>query len=170
MSAGTVRTTGNPDKYDGAALRAYYTDKDAYLNSAQLDLLEVWTGWRYVLTFHRVVDGTSNTIAFGEKFYPRSSKGGVLYNGDFQSQYIRYAGHEGTQDPVTQRWTTEHALITDSNYGASDWNVRFTAANHPGIGMFAFLDGSVQAIPASVSLEVLHRLAKRDDGEVIPGY
>jgi prepilin-type N-terminal cleavage/methylation domain-containing protein len=170
ISGGATNGGGVATFWDGAGFRAYYTNRDAYLNSAQTDMYEIWPGWRYMLNFASIVDGLSNTLLIGEKFYPQTSTGGVIYNGDLQSQYLRWAGHEGTQDPVTKKWTTERALITDANYGASDWTARFTAVNHAGIGMFVSLDGSVQALSASVDLEVLHRLAKRDDGLPIPSY
>jgi prepilin-type N-terminal cleavage/methylation domain-containing protein len=164
MCAGATNGGGVATYWDGAGYRAFYTDKNAYLNSAQTNMFEIWPGWRYMLNFGSISDGLSNTLLVGEKFYPPTSNGGVLYNGDFQSQYIRWLGREGTQDPVTKRWTTERPFITDRNYGASDWTARFSAVNHTGIAMFAFLDGSVHSIPGSTDLEVLHRLSKRDDG------
>ncbi len=167
VSGGASNAGGVATGWDGAGGRAWYTDKAAYLNSAQTNMFEIWPSWRYIVKVANITDGLSNTFAVGEKFYPQTSTGGVIYNGDFQSQYLRWAGREGTQDPVTQRWTIERALINDKNYGVSDWTARFSAVNHPGIGMFAFLDGSVNTISASVDLEVLHRQAKRDDGLVI---
>jgi len=168
MCAGATNGGGVASNWDGAGFRAYYTDRNAYLNSAQTNMFEVWPSWRYMLKFASITDGLSNTYLIGEKFYPQSSSGGVIYNGDNQSQYIRWAGREGTQDPVTKKWTTERGLITDRNYAASDWTARFSAVNHLGIGMFVFLDGSVNAVRVSVDIEVLHRQAKRDDGLVIP--
>ncbi|MDR1958015.1 MAG: DUF1559 domain-containing protein, partial [Planctomycetaceae bacterium] len=38
---------------------------------------------------------------------------------------------------------------------------------HPGVGQFAFGDGSVQAISATVSFDVLHYLARVDDGQAV---
>jgi prepilin-type N-terminal cleavage/methylation domain-containing protein len=168
MSAGATNGGGVATNWDGAGYRAFYLDRSAYLNSSQTDMFEVWPGWRYVLKFRDVTDGLSGTYLIGEKFYLRTSNGGVIYNGDYQSQYLRWAGREGTQDPATGRWTTERGLVTDRDYAASDWNVRFSAANHLGVGMFVFLDGSVAPVRAAADLEVVHRQAKRNDGLVTP--
>ena len=41
---------------------------------------------------------------------------------------------------------------------------------HPGICQFAFCDGSVHALPVTINLVTLGRLAARNDGEPIPEY
>src|SRR5262245_54773040 len=158
------------DKHNGAGFRAWYPDKGAYLNSAQTDMYEIWPGWRYMRKIAHFTDGTSNSLVFGEKFYPPTSRGGIIYNGDNQSNYIRQAGHDGPLDAVTGRWTTESPLVTDPTYSASDWTTRFAASHHSGIGMFAFADGSVRVLQGSIALETLHRLAVINDGLPVPDF
>ncbi len=169
MCAGTDNN-GLANLWNGAAYRAFYPDKGTYLNSAQTDLFEIWPGWRYMRKVAHFTDGVSNSLAFGERYYRPGTNGGVIFNGDLQTQYVRWAGHFGTQDPVTQRWTTEYALITDPNYTASDWNTRFAASHHPGIGMFALADGSVRPLAGTINLETLHRLSMINDGLPVPDF
>jgi prepilin-type N-terminal cleavage/methylation domain-containing protein/prepilin-type processing-associated H-X9-DG protein len=160
---------GNPLDWNGVAYRAFYASgQGGYLNSAQTNMYERWPGWVYVINHASVTDGASNTFIAGEKYYAQTSKGGVIWNGDYQSNYIRFAGRDGTQDPVTGRWTTENGLITDRN--ATDDGLHFTAANHQGLGNFVFVDGSVHLIKASISIEVLHRLSVRNDGLPVGDY
>jgi len=127
-----------------------------------------WTTWVHPKKFSDVTDGLSNTVFIGEKFAKPGSNGGVVFNGDNQSQYIRFLGHSGTQDPTTLRWTTEYGLITDQAYSAADWNQRFAATHHTGLGQFVFGDGSVRAVKANTDLEILYRLASIRDGLVLP--
>jgi prepilin-type N-terminal cleavage/methylation domain-containing protein len=158
------------DRHNGAGFRAWYVDRGTYLNSAQVDMFEIWPSWRYVRKIAHFTDGTSNTFVFGEKYYPPTSRGGIIYNGDNQSNYIRQAGHDGTQDPVTGRWTTESPFITDPTYTASDWTNRFAASHHYGIGMLAFADGTVRPVNGTIALETLHRLAVINDGFPVPDF
>ena len=162
--------TGTPADWNGVAYRAWDPNGGVtgYLNSAQTNMFERWPAWVYRLTFTNITDGTSNTLLVGEKFYAQGAKGGVIWNGDYQSNYVRFAGHDGAQDPVTQRYPTENALIVDRN--AVDDGNHFTAANHDGTGGFAFADGSVHFIRGSIDIETLHRLSSRNDGLVVGDY
>ena len=99
----------------------------------------------------------------------RTQSFGPVWNGDFQSQYRRFAGHVGTQDPSTGRWTTEYRLITDPNYEGTDWNIRFGSA-HPSYCHFSFVDGSVRPINNTIDFETYHRLSLRSDGLVVGDY
>jgi prepilin-type processing-associated H-X9-DG protein len=170
MCAGHNYGQTTPDGWTGAGYRAFYPGQNRYLNSAQTDMYEIWSGWQYVMTFLRIRDGTSNTFLFGEKHVPLGTTDGPVYNGDYQSQYIKFAGRWGTQDPVTRRWTNEFPLVTEPRFAGVNYNVVFAAWIHPGVGQFAMCDGSVRAIPASVSIDVLYRLANRDDGEVVGDF
>ena len=169
---GTQQTgmTWTPHQWNGFGYRAWHPNTGSYLNSAQVDMFEIWPGWKYMRKYRDITDGVSNTFAFGEKHYPPTSTGGVIYNGDNQSQYMRFAGREGTQDPVTKKWTIENTLITDPTYTASDWPLRFTSTNHAGVGMFALADGSVRPVQADISVETLHRLGVVNDGLVVGDY
>jgi prepilin-type N-terminal cleavage/methylation domain-containing protein len=163
----------NPIDWNGIGYRAFQANVNSYLNSAQTDLFEVWPGWRYMRKLTQVTDGLSNTLAFGEKYCRPSSRpnlGGVIYNGDLQSQYMRSAGHNGAFNAGTGKWLNEFALITDREYAGADWNLRFTATHHSGIAMFALVDGGVRSIRDSIDLETLHRLSVINDGLVVDNY
>ena len=117
--------------------------------------------------FITVADGLSNTVAIGEKFYPKTNAGGNAWNGDYQSGYQRYLGYSGNLDSGTGRWTNEFGLINDNNYAAADWTSYFTAANHTGIGMFVFADGSVRGINANTPIATLHAMMTFVGSEVL---
>jgi len=116
-----------------------------------------------------VSDGLSNTVVIGEKYYPQTSKGGCVWNGDFQSGNLRYLGRTGPKDPTTGRYTNEYGLIKDSAYAAADFTNYFSAANH-NAGMFAFGDGAVRAVSARTNIDTLHNLMTIAGGEVIGEY
>jgi prepilin-type N-terminal cleavage/methylation domain-containing protein len=148
---------------------------DAYFNAAGY----AWgaNAWGPLPLFPRriadVSDGLSNTVFLGEKFYPLKTNsgsvnpGGVIWNGDNQSNYLRYLGHSGTQDPVTGLYTFQYGLMTDPQYAQLDATSYFTAANHEGVGLFVFGDGSVRAVSASATIDLLHALMTIHGGEVI---
>jgi prepilin-type N-terminal cleavage/methylation domain-containing protein len=108
-----------------------------------------------------VTDGTSNTFLIGEKHVPDSKFGqsgtspgdGAIYNGDFPRNFSRLAG------------------LPSFNLGqgpkdlAGPWHCKF-GSWHPGICQFAFTDGHVANISTSIDINVLNRLAVRDDGQV----
>jgi prepilin-type N-terminal cleavage/methylation domain-containing protein len=127
-------------------------------------------GWAPIRAFKHVTDGLSNTVAIGERFY--TGGGGVVWNADFQSNYQRYLGHNGTKDPTTGRYPVEYGLIADPTYNQADNVYYFSAANHFGIGMFVFADGSVRPVSAQTNIDVLHALMStgsgNSGGEVLP--
>ena len=57
-----------------------------------------------------------------------------------------------------------HVHLLDAAYAAADRNNYFTAANHGGIAMFAFADGSVHAVRATATIDVLHALMSTGTG------
>jgi prepilin-type N-terminal cleavage/methylation domain-containing protein len=175
-----------PNLQLGVGIRAINPWTGDYCNPFQVDAYENgdWApsvrtnpsrSWKSFLLARKMVhltDGTSATLMLGEKYIaPRAdgtvASGGVVFNGDIQSQYLRFAGYSGTQDPVTGRWTREYGLVTDPKYAASDWNTRFSATHHQGIGQFVLADGSVRGVAASVPLAVLHSLSLINDGLVV---
>jgi prepilin-type N-terminal cleavage/methylation domain-containing protein len=151
---------------------------DAYYNAAGY----TWgaNAWGPLPRFPRriadVVDGLSSTVFLGEKFYPLQTSsgavnhGGVIWNGDYQSNYLRYLGHSGTQDPTTGLYTLQYGLITDPQYAQPDATSYFTAANHNGIGMFVFGDGSVHGVSATATIDLLHALMTIRGGEVLGDF
>jgi prepilin-type N-terminal cleavage/methylation domain-containing protein len=128
-----------------------------------------WTGFILKRRITDVIDGMSNTAFVGEKYYRPNTSGGCTYNGDYQSQYLRYMGHIGTLDPSTGKWTTENTLQTDPLYNNSaDWFNYFTVTHHNGLGYFAMGDGGVRPVRAPADIEILHRLSSVRDGNPVP--
>lgn len=151
---------------------------DAYFNAAGY----TWgaNAWGPLPYFPRrvadVIDGLSNTVFVGEKFYPLTTSsgsvnhGGVVWNGDFQSSFLRYLGHSGAKDPVTGLYTLQYGLITNPQYAQPDATSYFTAANHDGVGLFVFGDGSVRGISATATIDLLHALMTYRGGEVLGDF
>jgi prepilin-type N-terminal cleavage/methylation domain-containing protein len=104
-----------------------------------------------LLNFSAILDGLSNTIFLGEKHIPMERYGlgidGAVYNGDKGSAF-RKAG--------------VGAPIAKGPAGSGQFG-----SYHPGICQFAFGDGSVRALQASIELTNLGYMANRKDGQVI---
>ena len=129
--------------------------------------------WKLVANFRIFTDGLTNTLLIGETHLPLKSTTtlyGVIWNGDNQDRYRRWAGHRGTQDPTTKKWTTEFRLAPDANYSNPvDQNSIF-GSQHPGVCNFVLCDGSVRPISVNIDIDTLHRLSVRCDGETVGAY
>jgi prepilin-type N-terminal cleavage/methylation domain-containing protein len=117
-----------------------------------------------------IVDGTSQTLMFGEKHIRRTTAIGTsedrsVYNGDTETGPVsRVAGYvRDAQGNIVSASETPLVSNPNDSFNAS---VRF-GGPHPGVCQFVMVDGSVRAIRVSASLDTLHRLANRADGEVI---
>lgn len=109
------------------------------------------------VSFRDIVDGTSNTLMFGEKHVRHDRLGigtddGSIYNGDGPSAVMRIAG---PGRPFGKR-TDGHT----ANFGS--W--------HGDICQFVFCDGRVVKLSYSTDLNVIGKLATRADGEVVGEY
>jgi prepilin-type N-terminal cleavage/methylation domain-containing protein len=107
------------------------------------------------LRFASIADGLSNTLFVGEKHIPlgRLGQGSwdcSTYNGDHGCSF-RWAGpgHPGLARSLTD---TSHSF----------------GSYHPGVCQFVMGDGSVRALPISISITTFGLLGNRDDGQVIP--
>jgi prepilin-type N-terminal cleavage/methylation domain-containing protein len=190
MNNGT-RIGGGVAAWDGVGRRAFRVDTGQPAagpgNPPAVPATQPILPFKYQMTFAMISDGLTNTIMFGEKHVKQGDRknsifdgmpdmdiyNGSIFNGDDQHKYVRWAGHEGTRDPVTGRWTTERGLVINPNYDLKphgDWGSEFAAWHHSGVGMFALGDGSVRGIQASIHIDVLHRLAQRNDGEVVGNF
>jgi prepilin-type N-terminal cleavage/methylation domain-containing protein/prepilin-type processing-associated H-X9-DG protein len=109
--------------------------------------------------FSNITDGVSNTLFFGDKHvrlgrFGQGGQGdGSIYNGDLVGFALRAAG---TLNPLA--------------LSPSEPNRTQFGSYHPGVCQFAFGDGSVRAIPLSISPAILDLLAHRSDGRVIPNF
>src|SRR5262249_21364743 len=109
--------------------------------------------------FANITDGVSNTLFFGDKhvrldrFGEGSQGDGSIYNGDLVSFACRAAG---TRNPLALGPT-------------AGFQTQF-GSDHAGVCQFALGDGSVRAIPVSISPSVLDLLAMRSDGMPVPNF
>jgi prepilin-type N-terminal cleavage/methylation domain-containing protein len=175
---GTTDHTGvtEPEMFNGAFRRPWETQQTCngavqktsrWNNPCQQAAQDTFDEWTYMANLKRFTDGTSTTFLIGEMHVPvKFQASGPIWNGDYQSQYRRYAGHTGTKDPVTGRWTVEYRLCGDPDYSAPDWSFLF-GSQHPAICQFSLADGSVRTIRNAIDFEIYHRLSLREDGEVI---
>jgi prepilin-type N-terminal cleavage/methylation domain-containing protein len=121
--------------------------------------------WKSQTKFQNITDGLGNTFLVGEKHVTPDKMGqndanninttggdSSIYNGDDPWVASRAANE---QQPLALSPTDRFR----SQFGS--W--------HPGVCQFVLGDGSVRAIPVTVSGRILGYLARRDDGQVIPG-
>lgn len=111
------------------------------------------------------LDGTSHTFLVGEKHVPRTKFGqsgpswgdGAIYNGDFPRNFSRLAGYPKF----------------DLGQGPDDlngpWHCKF-GSYHPEICQFVFTDGHVVSLSNDTDMNVLNRLAVRNDGMHVDNY
>ena len=97
----------------------------------------------------------------GEKHVPIGRFGvgwldSSIYNGNFLPPTCRAAGPDA---PLA-------TSLTFDEHGKSS----VFGSYHPGICQFVFCDGSVHGLPININLEILGRLASRNDGEPIGDY
>jgi prepilin-type N-terminal cleavage/methylation domain-containing protein len=125
--------------------------------------------WTSRTRFGNIDDGLSNTLLAGEKHVPLLKTGnyygppafgqeqygdGSIYNGDPENQNAARVAGKG------------HPLALSPKVA---YNRQF-GSFHPDIVQFVMCDGSVRALPVSVSELVLSRLSNRHDGQPIPDY
>jgi hypothetical protein len=161
------------DQFNGAFRRAWQfqeTCNSVVLTSSkwaspcQVAAYDTIDRWTYKSSFRNFEDGTSQTLLLGEAHVPETVGSGPVWNGDYQSQYRRYAGHKGTYDPFSGLWSIEYDIKTDAKYdNPVDWFYYF-GSSHPGTCLFALADGSVRAVAPEIDIETYHRLSLRQDG------
>ena len=107
---------------------------------------------------------------------PSTSSAPVGLNGDFQSNYARCVGRDGTRDPLTGRWTVECGLMYSPGFAynaapgvlGTDWTSFLSATNHSGSANLLMGDGSVRQARYTIAIDALHALATRSGGETVP--
>jgi prepilin-type N-terminal cleavage/methylation domain-containing protein/prepilin-type processing-associated H-X9-DG protein len=116
--------------------------------------------------FQKIADGLSNTLLIGEK-HVRHGGLGRADNGD--DAY--YSGFGYTTAQRSAGWyidgsgARQNKPLMRPDDAAS--TIRF-GSWHPGVCNFVFCDGSVHSLPVNIDIDVLRRLAVRNDGEPVP--
>jgi prepilin-type N-terminal cleavage/methylation domain-containing protein/prepilin-type processing-associated H-X9-DG protein len=127
---------------------------------------------RPILRFHSrtnfasITDGTSNTLLMGEK-HVRIGELGLASNGD--NAY--YSGFDFTTAQRSAGWYIDSTGVRQNKPLMKPTDAASTirfGSWHPGVCNFVFCDGSVHALPVNIDIEVLRRLAVRNDGQVVP--
>jgi len=118
----------------------------------------VFATFRSRTNFASISDGLSNTFFIGEKHVRQVASGqaesdSAIYNGDRTNVNLRFAGPSfplarSPQESFRQQF----------------------GSYHPGVCQFVMGDGSVRALPVSVSGTILALLAQRADGQSIPDF
>jgi prepilin-type N-terminal cleavage/methylation domain-containing protein/prepilin-type processing-associated H-X9-DG protein len=118
-------------------------------------------------TFASITDGLSTTLLVGEK-HVRHGELGLANDGD--DAY--YSGYGYTTAQRSAGWYVDGSGVRQNkplmkpDDAAS--TIRF-GSWHPGVCQFVFCDGSVHALPVNIDIELLRRLAVRNDRQPVPG-
>ncbi len=133
----------------------------------------VLTSWKGSVTLGAITDGTSNTFLMGERIvrYRTFNVGGRGTAEDRSvfamnaNNYRRFAGLSSNNEiHVLQLYSP------DPIWNAQVINNRSFGSRHPGVCQFVFCDGSVKALANSTPVDVLTRLSKRADGQVVGNF
>ncbi len=180
-----ISSTGLPDTqpYPGA-LGDYAANGGAHVNAivdnplcsgAMCQATSQLSGSQIVSTQSQTAlrdlrDGTSHVFLVGEKHVPESKFGqsgpswgdGAIYNGDFPRNYNRLAGRDILGQP-------RFKLAANGEDLSGPWHCRF-GSHHPGACQFVFADGHVATLNVAVDIDVLHKLAVRNDGKPVEDF
>src|SRR5262249_36798415 len=153
----------NTTKGRGAMIAPYLTNPNVGDNNPYPARIY---SYRSVTNFAAITDGLSNTLLIGEK-HVRHGELGRTSNGD--SAY--YSGYNYTTAQRSAGWYIDGAGVRQNkplmkpDDPAS--TIRF-GSWHTGLCNFVFCDGSVHPLPVNIDIEVLRRLAVRNDGQPVP--
>jgi prepilin-type N-terminal cleavage/methylation domain-containing protein len=123
--------------------------------------------WKSLGSFADITDGLSNTLSVGEKhvqlgqFGQEAAGDGPLYSGDDIRAIVRVAGRQ-TAGPIDRPFASspQDPYRPDERFGSY----------HPGVCQFVLCDGSVRAIPNSINIDTLTRLAAKNDGQPVGDF
>jgi len=138
---------------------------------AELDASNKLVRFHHYMKFKNIIDGTSNTLMFGERHVPFKRLGDTIgdmciFNGDQHRTATRVAGPANPPSAVAKTGydfdLAKH--MNDMLIDQERWE-RIFGSYHPGVCNFAFCDGTVQSIEIGIDIMVLWRLAVRNDGQ-----
>lgn len=118
-------------------------------------------------TLLSITDGTSNTVAVGERLLGRA--GTQTYNGAIWSglyEGARVAANMWWMSSISTAGHNDHR-IQATNGANSVWSL---SSLHQNGGNFVFADGSVRLLRENLTREVQHNLASRNDGQPIGDF
>jgi prepilin-type N-terminal cleavage/methylation domain-containing protein/prepilin-type processing-associated H-X9-DG protein len=162
----TVYNKGN------AALAQAATNSYAACHGTGIDLDEELDDFNGMFSrnshvrFADVTDGTSNTIAIGERgaFFTQTPWAGAVSFGTTRiTPAAPVINPSAIEDAPTQ--TLAHIDVETINDPRADEEDFFSP--HPGVANFLFVDGSVHSINLALSLQTLQALCTRNGGEVV---
>ncbi len=122
-----------------------------------------------------VTDGTSSTLAFGERnrvdplfdqVYPGVNVIGQHSGWAWANYYPGYDFLYGASMPLNWSFTSA-GITSDSGFAYQDLRYSTFGSQHTGGANFCFADGSVHFIADSIPLAVLQSLSTRSGGEVV---
>lgn len=140
------------DLADGVMIRAINPQTGAPVVTP-LTLTAVVQNWQSGIGFEDVIDGSSMTFLFGEKHLGPTEQDMSVFNGDDRRSFVRSCGRA-------------RPLVSNPLSTPLDGWRRF-GSPHPGMCLFAMVDGSVHSISNSIDSNVLEALATRGKGDVV---
>jgi prepilin-type N-terminal cleavage/methylation domain-containing protein len=114
-----------------------------------------------VIEPRKVVDGTSKTLAVGERFILSEAGGGGRRTHYQMGDTAFLAG----DNP----WTVFASVERGFPSGPFDTDITKFGSDHPGVAHFVWLDAHVEGLQYATSIRVLRALAAIADGEIVAG-